>query len=558
MINTDSPAECDVVVIGAGMGGLTCAALLAKAGLSVCVLDMASREGGYLAGFRRGKYTFDTAIHWLNQCGEGGLVTAVFDHIGPGSPVSPPLRKIRRYRGESFDYLLTNDPNELRDQLIRDFPHEERGLRRFFDACLSLGETTRRFAHYMRTPESMTLWEKARGVLQKGWYGLPFLRFFGWSTARGLRRFFRDEKLMRIWCTEEQLLSCMVPIGWAYVGDYQVPPTGGSMAFPSWLCGQLQGFGATVAYHNEVDKILLGPDGRATGVRALVGRRKEPREVRCRYVIAACDLQMVYERALPPGIIPQARIEALRKAEMYDSCVTVHLSLDVPPEQLGFGEELVFVTRDDLATRAEHNSGDPHKAGISVLAPSLRDPSLAPPGAGSVTLYVSAHIDYADRWKTGPDFERGEAYKAYKAAYADVLIDRVAAALAPDLRAHITRIDVATPVTHRRYTGNKDGTIMGARPSVHNLRHGLATYRTPVPNLLLGGHWAEIGGGVPIAVRAGANCAAIVLRTERPDAFVTLRDVLDGRVTRALADAEAPQAAARVGAGDPPLEQPAG
>ncbi len=64
----------DVIVIGAGIGGLTAAALLSKAGLSVCVLEKEPHVGGYLAGFRRKQFIFDTAIHWLNQFGPEGIL----------------------------------------------------------------------------------------------------------------------------------------------------------------------------------------------------------------------------------------------------------------------------------------------------------------------------------------------------------------------------------------------------------------------------------------------------------------------------------------------------
>ena len=70
---------------------------------------------------------------------------------------------------------------------------------------------------------------------------------------------------------------------------------------------------------------------------------------------------------------------------------------------------------------------------------------------------------------------------------------------------------------------------MGATPSRRNMRAGVAHYRTPVENLLLGGHWAEYGGGVPVAVRAGTNSALLVLRRERPAAFESLCEVMDGR-----------------------------
>ena len=107
------------------------------------------------------------------------------------------------------------------------------------------------------------------------------------------------------------------------------------------------------------------------------------------------------------------------------------------------------------------------------------------------------------------------------------LFDRVEAALAPGLRNHIELCDVATPVTHERYTGNRGGSIMAAKATGRNIRHRVAGYRTPVKNLYLGGHWAEYGGGVPVAVRAGANSALLVLRDANPAAFDETKGILD-------------------------------
>ena len=138
------------------MGGLTTAALLSKAGFSVCVLEKEPHAGGYLAGFRRKDFRFDTAIHWLNQCTTGGMACKIFDLLGSDHPNVVPQRRIRRYKGESFDYLLTNNPDELRDQLISEFPHERDGLMRFFKAAKKLGKSFNEFSKIFRTEESMT------------------------------------------------------------------------------------------------------------------------------------------------------------------------------------------------------------------------------------------------------------------------------------------------------------------------------------------------------------------------------------------------------------------
>ncbi len=522
------PERVDVVVIGAGMGGLTAAALLTKAGLSVCVLEMDARPGGYLAGFRRKSFTFDTAIHWLNQCGPDGFVRRMLDFVGPGAPHTDPLHRIRRYRGDSFDYVLTSEPGELRDELVRDHPEQEAGLRKFFAASEKLGGAFVGLTHGMRTIETMSVFEKARHGMRMAAPGLCFAKYAGALTEAGIDKHFAAPVLKQVFCSEERLLSCLTPVGWAYQGDYQVPPAGGSQAFPRFLASACERFGGDIFYKARVDRIAL--DGRTVqGVEVEIGIRAPVRhQIACDYVLAACDLETVYERMLPEGAIRADLLARLRSADIADSTFSVSIGLDAPPASLGFGEELTLLSRDDVS-RTDHNCGVPEKAAISVLAPSLRDPTLAPSGKGTLTLFTTANIAYGDRWGTGPDDERGPEYVAFKEAYADTLIDRVAASFCPDLRDHIELLDIATPFTHQRYTGNKDGTIMGARATRENMRGKVAHYRTPITNLLVSGHWAEYGGGVPVAVRAGANSALMVLRRERRAAFDILADVADYR-----------------------------
>jgi prolycopene isomerase len=77
----------DVVVVGAGMGGLTAGALLARAGKHVLVVDENERPGGFAASFRRGAYTFDTADHLITACEDAGplgpgVIHTVLRHLG--------------------------------------------------------------------------------------------------------------------------------------------------------------------------------------------------------------------------------------------------------------------------------------------------------------------------------------------------------------------------------------------------------------------------------------------------------------------------------------------
>ncbi|MBN8671739.1 MAG: NAD(P)/FAD-dependent oxidoreductase [Chitinophagales bacterium] len=524
----------DVAVIGAGMGGLTTAALLSKAGFSVCVLEKEPHAGGYLAGFRRKDFRFDTAIHWLNQCTPGGMACKIFDLLGNDHPNVIPQRRIRRYKGESFDYLLTNNPDELRDQLISEFPHEREGLLRFFKAAKKLGKSFNEFSKIFRTEESMTAVERMKNKLPLLKFAMPFIPYISYTGEKGLKKglnkFFKDEKLHKIFTGETELLSCLVPIGWAYYGDFQSPPVGGGQVLPEWMEHVVKYYGNDIIYKAAVSEVVV-ENNTAKGVKFTHFNTNYT--VNCKYVVAACDIETLYEKMLPQHAIPAKLKDKLKDADIYSSSVTVSIALDCTPDKLGFNEELVHIVTENAPT-GEQCDGNPHTSEISILAPSFRDPSLAPEGCGTLTLFMPAFMNYSNEWKTDKDdngnYKRGEAYKQLKNEIADIIIQRVEDMVAPGLRSHILFYDVATPVTHWRYTGNRGGTMMGAKPGKKNMQNKIAHYQTPVNNLLLGGHWAELGGGVPIAVKAGANAALLIFKKEKPEAFQLMAGYMDGKI----------------------------
>lgn len=519
---TNIPSSADVVVIGGGVGGLTAGALLTKAGLSVVVVESERRLGGYLAGFERKKFKFDSAIHWLNQCAPGGFVHKMFEHIASDPPECPPLQRIRRLKSESFDYMLTRNPEELCDRFIEDFPADARGLRNMFDDAKKINECFAEMSAQMRVRESRSPFEMPGYGLRMARTGLTFLKHIKHDVESGFRRYGITSGLADVFCTERDLLSVLVPLAWAYGGDFQAPPVGGSQVLPQWLCSQIRDSGSHVILNQRVEQILL--DGqRAVGIRLTGGET-----IKAGHVLAACDVETVYEKMLRPGSVPEGLLKRLRNAEIYDSSAVVSLGLDCPSQELGFDESMINLTRDGQK-RADHGSGDPHKGVLNILSPSARDATLAPPGKGTLTIFCSAKMDYADRWGLEADGSQGERYQDFKQSYGQVLIDRVTKALAPELQRHIEVTNIATPVTLWRYTGNKDGTMMGAKPGAANIKKKIAHYRTPIDRLLLSGHWAEYGGGVPVAVKAATNASLLVLKDLGHPSYRELCDVMDRR-----------------------------
>ena len=236
---------------------------------------------------------------------------------------------------------------------------------------------------------------------------------------------------------------------------------------------------------------------------------------------------------LPDEIVSQKFKQKLNDAVLYSSAVTVSIAIDCQAENLGFGKELICITKEDIG-RNDHDGGDPAISDISVLAPSVRDKTLAPEGKGLLTLYIPAYIDYKNNWGCTKDengnYVRGEKYNQIKKEVAELLIERVEKELSIDLKNHILFYDVSTPITYYRYTGNKNGTMMGARPGKANMQAGIAHHQTPVKNLILGGHWADLGGGVPICAKSAINSILLILKKENKESFRLLANYMDGKI----------------------------
>lgn len=525
----------DIAIIGAGISGLTAAAIAGKFGLKCCILEKEPKAGGYLAGFSKDGFHFDTAIHWLNQCNKNEMAGRIFNLIGSDSPKIKNMLKIHRFKGNSYDYLLTNNPEELMEKLIEDFPHEEKGIRSFFHAAKRIGYGSIKYANLFRTEESMSVFEKPFFKLKLLKFVLPLIKYIFYSgekgVPKGLSKFFKDKNLQKLYSSEKDLLSCLFPIAWAYHNGYQIPEKGGARVFIQWLTHVNNELQNDFIYNAEVKKLEI-KDNSCESI--IFSQKGKEFQVKSKYVVSTNDIETLYTKMLPDHIISHKFKKKLNDAILYSSAVTVSIALNCPAENLGIGQELISITKEGIK-RNDHDCGDPLISDISVLAPSVRDKSLVPEGKGLITLYIPAYIDYKDYWGCNKDekgnYIRGEKYKQIKTEVAEILIQRVEKDLSIDLKKHILFYDISTPITYLRYTGNKNGTMMGARPGKENMQAGIAHHQTPIRNLILGGHWSDLGGGVPICAKAAINSVALILKKENKESFHLLAKYMDGKIS---------------------------
>ncbi len=507
----------DVVVVGAGIGGLTSAALLAQRGYSVLVLDQHYVAGGNATVFRRRGYEFDVGLHYIGDCAPDGTIPRILHAAGVDDVEFRPLDP------DGFDTLVFPDfafrvPRGIeryRERLLDQFPHERRGIERYihvleqFDALQGLAVKPK------------TAWK----VLPRS---LTALRFATATLGSFLDTCTHNPRLRAVLAAENGdygqppsraslMLHAGLMLHYLKSGGYY--PAGGGQIMSDRLADSIEANGGKILLRARVQRILVR-DGRATGVvfeNKHVGRR----EVRAGAVIANSDLKRTLLELVGPDKLKRRTAKRARDYEMSPALGVLYLGVrgDLAAEGITNTNFWVSPSYDfePIYQRTRAGRFDPDPL-VYISIASLKDPHnrrLAPPGVTNLQLMSLAPSEPESWGVTAAEVANGSYsdnadYQRLKAEYAARLI-RGAERVLPGLAERIVMQEVSTPLTHSRYTLSTGGTSYGLSliPSQFFLRRPGA--RTEIEGLYLCGASTRMGHGIMGAMMGGLDAASQLL-----------------------------------------------
>jgi phytoene dehydrogenase-like protein len=486
-----------VIIIGAGIGGLATGCYARMNGYTTSVFEMHDKPGGLCTAWDRKGYTVDGCLHWLTGSAPGTDMYKLWQELGMIQGQQIYNNEIF-YSYESSDgriFSMYTDASKLENHMLEIAPEDKVAIRQTVKAIRTF---TRLGMPVDKAPELYNMADGLRLMFQI----LPVLGDFSHYSRVTVQEFaerFSNPLLKQAWASAwlPQFSSLFLLITLALMHKKQAGYViGGSMKLSRAIEKRYRDLGGEINYRARVSKILVEND-RAVGIVLEDGSVH-----RSDYVVSAAD--------------GHATIFDMLEGKYVDDKVRAYygdLSIFQPLIYIGLGVNRTFkdvpLSISGLILELEKPVTI---AGSECKSLSVRihgfDPSLAPQGKTLVTVMIESNYDYWARLH-----EDSHKYREEKERVADIAIEQIERRF-PGFRSQVEMIDVATPVTFKRYTGNWQGSYEGWQITPEIVSLSMGKTLPGLDNFFMAGQWVMPGGGIPSGAMAGRYVTQIMCKRD--------------------------------------------
>lgn len=445
----------DAIIIGAGNGGLVAAAVAAKQGLRVLLIEQHNLPGGFASSFTRGRFEFEPALHELCDIGpkdDLGNCGKLFKDLGAEIewyPVPDAYRLIVTNESEKVDVTVPFGEKDFIDKMEEYLPGSRPKTEEFFALCKEVNSALNYLAESKGHPDKKKLMQDYPNFLRTATYSLETV-----------------EKAMKIPESIKSILNAY----WCYIGisaDRINFPLFAAMfikfmekgayvaknrshEISTALEDRIRHFGGEILYNTKVEKILV-EDGAVKGVLTDSGL-----EIGCKHIISNASPHLVYSSMIKPSEeTPEFAKKSLNARRVAPAAFCIYLGLNKTKEELGLKDYSYFIY-PTMDTTKLYNSMKNRENPLLQATVCLNNviPDCSPKGT-SIMSFTTLFAE--DSWED----VKPEDYVKEKNRIALNLINYFEQSTGIKIKDSIEEIEIASPLTFARYTGAFRGSIYG-------------------------------------------------------------------------------------------------
>ncbi|WP_104733658.1 phytoene desaturase family protein [Hanstruepera ponticola] len=509
----------DTIIIGSGVGGLSAAICLSRAGQRVLVLEQHDVPGGWCHSFYLNGYRFTPGVHYVGLLGEGQSTRELYEGLGIANELA-----FYRMNPDAFEHCWIGDErfhypanfDEFQNRLIDRFPHEKKGIIKYLKLIKNVS------IQLQLIPKIRTVWQQITIPFRTKHMG----KYAPFTLKRVINWHVKDPLLQRILNIQygdhglppakaSFLMHAAIMDHYSEGGFY---PVGGGGALVKAMTNCIKNFGSQVRTQSGVSKIIVNKTKKRNKAIGVVLENGE--SIFAHRIISNADPETTYLKMIGSEYLSNSLKKKLERTKYSCTSLMLFLTVDMDVKKAGLDSGNIWMMpnkdMDELfedMQKTDILEGEEF-SGLFISCTSLKDP-ISFDGRYH-TLEVITYINYdAFAAFENETEERSQAYLEFK----DKLIQKFLNSLekvVPGISKNIVHKDLGTPLTNEFYLNTTRGNVYGTEKSLRHIGPFAYKSKSEIENLYMCGA-SIVSHGVAGAGYSGVQTAAAILGCKQDD-----------------------------------------
>lgn len=517
--------EFDTIIIGSGVGGLSAAIILARAGQKVLVLEQHDVPGGWCHSFYLNGHRFTPGVHYVGLLDKNQSTSKLYKALGIAGDLTffrmNPTGYEHAYIGnERFDFPGNFDG--LVTALVERFPKEEKNIKKYLKLVRNVSSELQLLPNVEGFWQHLTIPYRTKHMGKYALFSLK--RVIDWHIKDPLLK-----KILNIQFGDHGLapakasfpLHCAVMDHYFQGGFY---PCGGGAAIVKAMTTAIKNHNGQVKTQQNVKKILLEGNKKKTAVGVEL---EDGQQIFAKRIISNADPNITYQKLIGEENLSNRLRKKIKRTKYSCTSLMLFITVAMDLKAHGFDSGNIWLMPNEDMDKVYDRmmrpdvSNDEAIEGMFISCTTLKDPSSYDGKHHSIEAIT--YLDYTIFEKFKDEKEpRSSEYLQFKELLTEKMLKGLEKVL-PNVRENIVHMELGTPITNEYYINTTEGSVYGTEKKFTQIGPFAYKSKSEIKNLYLCGA-SIVSHGVAGAGYSGLQTAGEILNLKQKDLLETDSD----------------------------------